>query len=251
MENQNNLNNNLQENKKGFGTTSLICGIISFVLFWIPCLSFILAILSIIFGIIGLTKKNSKGIIITGLIFSSITILIYISIFISVIISIIKNPESLKTQNYENTISSEEIAKQKAEKKEAERKAKEEAEKEAKEEAEKNFKNSCETYTFKEIARNPDKYKGKKVKFTGKVIQVSEGILNSVDIRMDVTKNKYDFYEDTIYCTYSYKKGESKILEKDIITIYGTCEGDYTYTSILGANITLPRISVKYVTIQD
>ena len=147
-------------------------------------------------------------------------------------------------------------AKEKAEKEEKEKKEKEEATKKAKEDAEakkkseKEFKDSCKKYTFKEIARNPDKYQGKKMKFTGEVIQVSEGWFNSVDIRLNVTKNEYGWYEDTIYCTYTYKEGEGKILEDDIVTIYGTCDGDYTYTSVMGASITLPKINIEYITIK-
>lgn len=139
-------------------------------------------------------------------------------------------------------------AKEKAEKEEATKKAQEEAE--AKKKEEKEFKNSCKKYTFKEIARNPDKYQGKKMKFTGEVIQVSEGWFNSVDIRLNITKNEYGWYEDTIYCTYTYKEGEGKILEDDIVTIYGTCDGDYTYTSVMGASITLPKINIEYITIK-
>lgn len=147
-------------------------------------------------------------------------------------------------------------AKEKAQKEAEEKKEKEEAEKKAKEEAEakkkeeKEFKESCKKYTFKEIARNPEKYVGQKMKFTGEVIQVSEGWFDSVDIRLNITKNEYGWYEDTIYCTYTYKEGEGKILEDDIVTIYGTCEGDYTYTSVMGASVTLPKINIEYITIK-
>ena len=122
---------------------------------------------------------------------------------------------------------------------------------ETKKEDPKTFKDSCKSYTYKEIARNPDKYNGKNVKFTGKVVQVSEGYFNSVTIRLNVTRDEYGFYDDTIYCDYTYSSGESKILEDDIITIYGTCKGSTSYTSVLGANITLPKVDVKYVTIKE
>ena len=110
-----------------------------------------------------------------------------------------------------------------------------------------NYKQSCVNYNYKEIARNPDNYKGKKVKFTGEVIQVQEGFLNTVVLRINVTKNEYDFYEDTIYCTYTYSENESKILEEDIITLYGECKGDTTYTSIFGQSITIPKVEIKYI----
>ena len=47
--------------------------------------------------------------------------------------------------------------------------------------------------------------------------------------------------------TYKYSdENESKILEDDIVTIYGICKGDKTYTSVLGSNVTIPSIEVKY-----
>lgn len=120
-------------------------------------------------------------------------------------------------------------------------------------ESKKEFKDSCKEYSYKTIARNPSQYDGKRVKFTGKVAQVSEGLLNnkSITILMQVTKDEYGFYDDVIYCTYTYSQNESKILEDDIITIYGTCKGDITYTSLLGANITVPNIEIKYYELND
>ena len=118
-------------------------------------------------------------------------------------------------------------------------------------EEKKNFKDSCKSYTYKEIARNPDKYKGKNIKFTGKVIQVMEGMFNSVTLRIDMTKDEYGYYDDTIYATYTYSEGENKILEDDIVTVYGICQGTTSYESIFGATVTLPQIDIKYLTIKE
>ena len=41
----------------------------------------------------------------------------------------------------------------------------------------------------------------------------------------------------------------NKILENDIITIYGTAKGDYSYTSIMGAKVTLPKIDADFIEI--
>lgn len=114
--------------------------------------------------------------------------------------------------------------------------------------SESEFKAQCSTIDFDTIARNPDKYKGKKYKFTGEVIQVSETSLLGMtfcDLRINVTEGEYG-WEDTIYATVTLKEGEDRILEDDIITIWGTCEGNYTYTSIMGASISLPKIDVEY-----
>lgn len=119
----------------------------------------------------------------------------------------------------------------------------------------KEYINSCKTITFKKLGRNPNKYKGKKFKITGEVIQVQEGLGNSVDLRINMTKQTYEYlddvtWSDTIYATVEIGENEDKILEDDIITIYGECEGSYTYESVLGSNITLPKINVKYYKIK-
>lgn len=138
-------------------------------------------------------------------------------------------------------------------KKEAKEKAQREAEEKArKEKEEKDFKAKCKTYTYQQIARNPEKFKGTNVKLTGKVMQALYGD-DSVDLRVNITKQGtyYISYTDTVYVTYDIEEGEDKILEDDIITIYGTSLGDYTYTSTMGAPITLPLIDGKYITINN
>ena len=115
-----------------------------------------------------------------------------------------------------------EVLKQEKEKKKLEQKAKEEQEKQE-------FISSCQTYTFEQIARNPDKFKGTNVKLTGEVVQVIDG-LASKSLRVNITKNgTYStYYTDTIYVNYMPEEGEDRILEDDIITIYGTAQGDYS-----------------------
>ena len=54
---------------------------------------------------------------------------------------------------------------------------------------------------------------------------------------------------DTVYVTYTPESGEDKILEDDIITIWGTAEGDCSYTSTMGATITLPLINAECIEI--
>ena len=246
----------------------MICGIVSIPFVAAFPINIVLILLAFILGVKSIKRKNGKGMAIAGIICAGIAIffiMLYLMLdgamvnsensanelnetnsSIQTINENIVNENNSKEAEKEAKRQAEEEAKQKAQE-EAEAKAQAEKEKQEKEIAQ--FKDSCQTYTFKEIARNPDNYVNKKVKFTGEVIQVSEGWFNSVEIRMNVTKNEYDWYDDTIYCKYKYADGESKILEGDIITIYGICEGDYTYVSVFGVNITLPSINVKYVEI--
>lgn len=133
-----------------------------------------------------------------------------------------------------------------AEEKEQKEKEEQQRKQEEAREKEKQFKEECKKYSFEQLARNPDKMKGKNVKITGEVIQVMEGMYTN-SLRLNMTKNEYDWYEDTIYVTYVPEDGADKILEDDIITIWGTTAGEYSYTSVMGATITLPYVSAEYL----
>ncbi len=121
---------------------------------------------------------------------------------------------------------------------------------------ENSYKKSCKTIDYKTLSRNPDKYKGEKFKFTGQVIQVQEtknlfSDTKTVELRVNVTKGEYGLWNDTIYATYEKSVEEDRVLENDIITIWGQCEGLYTYKSVLGSNISLPKIDVEYYSIEN
>lgn len=138
----------------------------------------------------------------------------------------------------------ERLAKAKAEKEAAEKKAKEEAEAKAKAEQEAKEKQGYETgITYNQLARTPDNYKGQKCKFRGKVIQVQESD-NIVVMRLAVNGS----YDNVLYVVTTNKalNGE-RILEDDYITVYGTSTGIYTYTSVLGASISIPSMLVTKI----
>ncbi len=112
----------------------------------------------------------------------------------------------------------------------------------------------CTTIDYTSLARNPNQYKGNYYTFTGEVIQVlNDG--NDVTLRVNVTPKRYTYsnetyYEDTILVSYTYSNSyESRILEDDIITIYGQSIGTYTYEAITGAPITVPAIIAGYIDI--
>lgn len=114
------------------------------------------------------------------------------------------------------------------------------------EEQEAYFKQGCKTYTYDEIARNPDNYMLQAAKFRGKVIQVIEDG-DDVTMRLNITKGRYS-WSDTIYVQYSRTdSSESRILEDDIITVYGLMMGTVTYQSALRGPITIPAMLCAYI----
>ena len=113
------------------------------------------------------------------------------------------------------------------------------------EEIEAAFKESCSWYSFDEVSRNPSAYEGRPAVFRGEVVQVLEDG-NYVDLRVNVTDEGY-WWSDTIYVTYRIPDGAPRILEDDVITIYGRMGGLVSYTSIFGETITLPLLEAVYI----
>ncbi len=97
----------------------------------------------------------------------------------------------------------------------------------------------CEDLSYSGISRNPDEYKGRKTVINGTVIQVQEGILDSVTLRV---QTEYGIW----YVTYTRPEGESRILENDRITCYGECNGVETYIAVLGNTVTIPSMRMEY-----
>lgn len=107
------------------------------------------------------------------------------------------------------------------------------------------FKENCELYTYEQLARNPEKIKGQNVKVTGKVNYIINNGDNT-EFLVDITKKGTNatYYTDRIYVTYKRKSGEDKILEDDIITIYGVAQGEKSVVAELNL---LPYINAKYI----
>lgn len=108
------------------------------------------------------------------------------------------------------------------------------------------YKSSCTALTYEQVARDPDAYEGTKAVFTGEVIQVmQDGTYYT--LRVNVTPASWGGYTDTIMVGYDASAGDSRILEDDVITFYGTMAGLYSYESVMGAEITVPLMFAEYI----
>lgn len=110
------------------------------------------------------------------------------------------------------------------------------------------YKAMCSTCNYKDLMRNPDEYVGQKVKIT---CEVQQAIEDWGDKYYNVaTKNEYDTYlgDNMIICDTRDNPDDLKILEDDIITVYGEFDGLKEETSaLLGTESEYPRINMKYV----
>ena len=106
----------------------------------------------------------------------------------------------------------------------------------------------CNYYSYEEIARNPNAFVGELAQFQGEVIQVMYHNGSECSLRVNITENKYGYWSDTIYVDYTVQsQNEPRILEGDIVALYGALNGMYTYESVIGATVTLPHILAEYV----
>lgn len=90
---------------------------------------------------------------------------------------------------------------------------------------------------YKELVKNPDKFKGQNVKYTGKVAQIQEDQSGQGFIRLSVTDNGYDYWSDEIYVTYT---DSTDVVADDLVTVYGILTGGVTYMSMANYQITIP-----------
>ena len=105
---------------------------------------------------------------------------------------------------------------------------------------------NCANYTYKEISRNPDNYKGKYAHFKGEIIQSIESG-DSYTFRVNISRTSWG-WTDTILVSYTKKEAsESRLLEDDVVDLYGMLAGTHTYETVMGNEMTIPLLYAEYV----
>ena len=108
------------------------------------------------------------------------------------------------------------------------------------------YEKEYKSISYNNLARYPDDYEGEKVKFSGRVVQVCSEATSALyysTYRVAVNGN----YNSVVYlCVDNYGSGR-RILEDDWITFYGEYDGLYTYTTVMGASVTIPKIIADYI----
>lgn len=102
-----------------------------------------------------------------------------------------------------------------------------------------------ENLTYEDLARRPEENEGKIVEFYGEIVQVSEGdLINTYRFAIDGD------YDKIIILRLYNTQFKDRILEGDYLTITGISEGNVTYTTVLGASMTVPSVFASDYTIQ-
>jgi hypothetical protein len=105
------------------------------------------------------------------------------------------------------------------------------------------IKRQARPLAYQAFAREPQKYTGATVSLRGKVVQAVESYGNMV-LRVDVTPGQYDVWKDTVYVEYRRRSDtEPRVLDKDIVAIWGKFEGIKSYTTVMGATVQIPYVT--------
>ena len=98
-------------------------------------------------------------------------------------------------------------------------------------------------YSYDQLARTPDTYKGAKVKFSGKVLQAQEDSDSDLGAMILTVNSNYD----NVYVIYTLSDLNFRVLDDDNVTIYGTAQGMYSYETVRGNTLTIPLLYADYV----
>ena len=237
-----------QKKTNGLGIAALIFGIISlvsscFVIGIFP------AIVGLILGIIGLAQKNlDKGCAIAGTVCSFIAIIISVAM----IYVVAKTPTetSTQTQNETRVESSDTETTQKSDvfNQETQVEMEDTTDTEEPIETEEEYKASCQEYNYKDVLRNPDDYIGKRVKVTVKISTVHSAKLLTDKYYFAWSQDEYGMWYGYEYGIFEKRDSEDpKLLEDDVITVYGEISEPRETQSFIVNSEELFCIDMKYV----
>lgn len=116
-------------------------------------------------------------------------------------------------------------------------------------ETEEEYKASCSSdFKYKDVLRNPSDYVGKRIVIDVKVSSVhKEGVLTPVEYYFAWSNDEYDWWLGDQYGVFNYTDGNLKILEDDIIRVWGEISEPKDTTSIIVNSEEVFCIDMKYV----
>lgn len=106
------------------------------------------------------------------------------------------------------------------------------------------YMHSCKSFDYSTVMRNPDNAYGTIWKAKGTVFQVVETKGSFQEFLLQLSDGNY------VYVNYHKSDDADNVLEGDSVTVYGTFFMTKTYITVLGAENTVPILTVDYITIQ-
>lgn len=96
--------------------------------------------------------------------------------------------------------------------------------------------------TYANVALQPSKYKGSNVSFNGRVLQSIEGS-NGRWIRLAVNND----INSVVFAEFGNDTADRRIYADEMVRIYGVADGLFTYNSVSGTEITIPKIKIDRI----
>ena len=108
----------------------------------------------------------------------------------------------------------------------------------------KEYMSSCKPVAYTMLMRDPKRYEGQHLTFSGKVLRVLEG----GTVRMYMTQfNPVGFSDtDVWYASYTLAEGETPFAEGDELIVYGECVGLESYLDSYGSYVAMPSIRIDF-----
>ena len=119
------------------------------------------------------------------------------------------------------------------------------------------FRSSCHSITFKVLDKDAGSLKGRRYKISGQVFQIQDagagkywqgypdGITPRTSMLVAVTSEGYGMWTDNVAVAFDGRI--RSVYENDLVTVWGTCVGQYSYTSVAGYDETVPLVHAKFV----
>jgi len=101
-------------------------------------------------------------------------------------------------------------------------------------------------FPYEDLFRYNEEYRGKIIRYRGEVLQVQEEDYGEYTLRIATKETSYGgYFDDIVLVGYI---GE-RLLEGDLVDLYGYSAELITYEAILGNSVTIPGISALYITL--
>jgi hypothetical protein len=97
--------------------------------------------------------------------------------------------------------------------------------------------------TYKQLEKDPDAFRGTRVKFRGRIFNIREGS-DGAAIQMHVGLGYFGYTSNNLMVFYPNR---TSFVRGNVISVYGTVLGAHSYQSQAGWRITVPAVLARYL----
>lgn len=106
------------------------------------------------------------------------------------------------------------------------------------------FIDSTVTIPYKQLIKDPESYRGTKVRYYGEILQIQESGGEGGFMLLYVTDLGYDIWSDQVWVNYT---GHVRGGDGDKLTVYGVVVGTKSYDTQIGGTTYVPEIDARFI----